>query len=204
MAGEGVALVGQSGTGKSTLLQIIALLEGPTSGEVIIDGIRTSELSDDAKTKIRRKNVGFVYQFHNLLPEFTVVENVMIPCIAAGVRRNEAKDRALALLHSVGLRPRIEYSPKRLSGGEQQRVAIARALANEPNLIIADEPTGNLDPATASLVFDLFIGLVRSKNAALLMATHNLELARRLDRSLMISNGVVRDFRGQDLSTLER
>ncbi len=189
--GESVALIGPSGCGKSTLLQIAALLETPTSGEIIINEKNALKLSDNEKTKLRRENLGFVYQFHNLLPEFTVLENVMIPQIIKGIRKSEAKRIAEELLEQVDLSHRISHFPKTLSGGEQQRVAIARALATKPKLIIADEPTGNLDPNTAKIVFDLFIKLIQENNTALFMATHNIELARKLNRTISISNGII-------------
>ena len=189
--GESVALIGPSGCGKSTLLQIAALLETPTSGEIIINGKNALKLSDNEKTKLRRENLGFVYQFHNLLPEFTALENVMIPQIIKGIEKSEAKRISKELLEQVELSHRISHFPKTLSGGEQQRVAIARALATKPKLIIADEPTGNLDPDTSEIVFDLFLKLIRENNTALFMATHNIELARKLNRTISISNGII-------------
>lgn len=191
LEGESVALIGQSGSGKSTLLQIAALLETPTSGEIIIDGKNAFELSDNEKTKLRRETLGFVYQFHNLLPEFNTLENVMIPQMIKGTKRLKAKKNAEKLLEQVGLSHRIFHFPKTLSGGEQQRVAIARALATDPKLIIADEPTGNLDPDTADVVFNLFLRLVNESKTALLMATHNIDLAYKLTRTISISNGTL-------------
>lgn len=189
--GESVALIGPSGCGKSTLLQIAALLETPTSGEIIINGKNALKLSDNEKTKLRRENLGFVYQFHNLLPEFTALENVIIPQSIKGIEKSEAKRISKELLEQVELSHRISHFPKTLSGGEQQRVAIARALATKPKLIIADEPTGNLDPDTSEIVFDLFLKLIRENNTALFMATHNIELARKLNRTISISNGII-------------
>ncbi|MDR3224464.1 MAG: ABC transporter ATP-binding protein [Holosporales bacterium] len=179
--GESVGLVGPSGIGKSTILHIAGLLDRPNSGDVIINGKVTGNLSDNERTMLRRKNIGFVYQFHNLLPEFTALENVMLPCLVDGYPRKRAMQRAEDLLNQVGLAERIHYTSKVLSGGEQQRVAIARALSNDPELIIADEPTGNLDPSTAEVIFELFTSLVRNKNTAFIMATHNVEFANRLD-----------------------
>ncbi|MDR2666757.1 MAG: ABC transporter ATP-binding protein [Holosporales bacterium] len=189
--GESVALVGQSGTGKSTLLQIVALLEKPTSGAIIINGEDATNLSDDGKTEIRRQTLGFVYQFHNLLPEFSAIENIMIPQLVKKVTKKEARKRALELLTAVNLSHRANHNPKNLSGGEQQRVAIARALANRPKLIIADEPTGNLDPYNAEVIFDIFVNLVKSNSTSLLMATHNLELAKKLGRTVYLSEGKI-------------
>ena len=187
--GEGVALVGPSGSGKSTLLQIAALLEQPTSGNVIINGLNTKGISDEERTKLRRENLGFVYQFHNLLPEFSALENVMIPQLLRKIPKKEAEQRALDLLNQVELSHRIHQSPKKLSGGEQQRVAIARALANNPTLIIADEPTGNLDPKNSEIVFDLLLNLVKKNGMSVFMATHNMDLATRLDRIVTLSDG---------------
>lgn len=186
--GQSVALVGPSGSGKSTLLQISALLETPTSGEVVICGHRvTNKSSDDVKTELRRKHLGFVYQFHNLLPEFSALENVMIPLLMRGiVSKKEAEGRAVDLLKQVGLGHRLNQSPKKLSGGEQQRVAIARALVTDPDIIIADEPTGNLDPSNAEVVFDIFLRLIKEKEMSVFMATHNLELAAKLDKTISL------------------
>ncbi|MDR0942225.1 MAG: ABC transporter ATP-binding protein [Holosporales bacterium] len=189
--GESVSLVGPSGTGKSTLLQVSALLEKPTSGEVVVHGKRTSDLSDDERTKIRRENIGFVYQFHNLLPEFSALENVMIPSLINNTPREIAKQKALDLLDKVDMSHRANHNSKTLSGGEQQRIAIARALANDPDIIIADEPTGNLDPTNAEIIFNLFLSLVKNNGASLFMATHNIEFAKRLDRLVAISNGTI-------------
>lgn len=191
--GELVALVGPSGAGKSTLLHIAGLLEYPDAGEVRIAGQSCAELSDDARTALRRTEVGFIYQFHHLLPEFSALENVMIPRMVTGVGKSAARDAATALIDSVGLSGRSTHRPARLSGGEQQRVAIARALANGPSLLLADEPTGNLDTHTADGVFELLEGLVRENGLGALVATHNLDLARRMDRILRLENGLVVD-----------
>ena len=189
--GETVALVGPSGTGKSTLLQIAALLEKPKSGEIFIDGILTTSLNNDEKTKIRRDKIGFVYQFHNLLSEFSALENVMIPQLMKNVSKNEAEKKAIKLLNSVELSHRLNHQPKKLSGGEQQRVAIARALVNDPQIIIADEPTGNLDPNTADIIFSLLLNLAKENGMSMFMATHNLGLANMLDRVVSLKNGVL-------------
>jgi lipoprotein-releasing system ATP-binding protein len=190
-AGEAVALVGPSGAGKSTLLQIAGLLERPDAGEVSIAGHACNGLADAQRTAIRRRRIGFVYQYHHLLPEFSALENVVIPQMIAGRGRREAAERGKRLLTHVGLAQRLTHRPARLSGGEQQRVAIARALANRPLLLIADEPTGNLDPHTADQVFTLLIDLVRRGCLAALIATHNYDLARRMDRVLALQDGVV-------------
>ncbi len=188
-AGEMVALVGPSGAGKSTLLHIAGLLEKPDDGEVLIDGEPCLKLSDNARTALRRRAIGFVYQYHHLLPEFSALENVILPQMIAGAGRSDAKARAAALLDSVGLTPRADHRPARLSGGEQQRAAIARGLANDPSVLLADEPTGNLDPDTADGVFAQLVGLVRSGRLAALIATHNMDLARRMDRILRLEHG---------------
>ena len=188
-AGESVALLGQSGSGKSTLLQIAALLEHPTSGSVIINGVNIRNTSEEKRTKLRRENLGFVYQFHNLLPEFSALENVLIPQLICGVKQKDAEQKAKDLLEQVELSHRIDKSPRTLSGGEQQRVAIARALANSPKLIIADEPTGNLDPKNAEIIFDLLLETVHKNEAAVLLATHNIELAKKLSRTISLNNG---------------
>ena len=190
-AGESVALLGQSGSGKSTLLQIAALLERPTSGSVTMNGINIRDMSEEKRTKIRRENLGFVYQFHNLLPEFSALENVMIPQLICGATQKDAKQRAKNLLAQVELSHRIDKSPKTLSGGEQQRVAIARALANSPKLIIADEPTGNLDPQNAEIIFNLLLEIVHKNKTAVLLATHNVELAKKLSRTVELKNGIL-------------
>lgn len=188
-SGEIVALVGPSGAGKSTLLQMIGLLDKPTSGKILIDGKNVASLHDQERTLLRRKKLGFVYQFHFLQPEFSALENVMMPLMIAGVSKGEAKARAADLLGQMGLGHRLDHRPARLSGGEQQRVAIARALANNPTILLADEPTGNLDPTTSDHVFDMLITRVRSSGIGALIATHNLELARRMDRILTLQHG---------------
>ena len=187
--GELVALVGPSGAGKSTLLHVAGLLERPDGGDVAIDGRPCGAMSDTERTLVRRKDIGFVYQFHHLMPEFSSLENVMIPQMLAGVGKRAARERARALLELVGLTERETHRPARLSGGEQQRVAIARALANRPLLLLADEPTGNLDQHTADEVFDMFSGFVREAGLAALVATHNMDLARRMDRVLRLEDG---------------
>ncbi len=187
--GELVALVGPSGSGKSTLLHIAGLLERPDAGEVVIGGQAASALDDNARTGLRRNTIGFVYQYHHLLPEFSALENVILPQMIAGVSKAEARVRAGELLALVGLSERVEHRPARLSGGEQQRVAIARGLANAPAILFADEPTGNLDPHTAESVFDLLVEMVRGAGLAALIGTHNLELAARMDRTLRLEDG---------------
>jgi lipoprotein-releasing system ATP-binding protein len=187
--GETVALVGPSGAGKSTLLHIAGLLERPDAGEVMIDGRACGRMSDSERTEIRRGHLGFVYQFHHLLPEFSALENVMLPQMIAGVARGKARERARHLLSLVGLGPRESHRPARLSGGEQQRVAIVRALANEPRVLLGDEPTGNLDQHTAEDVMRVLIEVVRTAGLAALIATHNLDLARRLDRVVGLEEG---------------
>ena len=190
-AGETVALVAPSGAGKSTLLHIAGLLERPTSGEVRIGGKACSTLADDRRTALRRTEIGFVYQFHHLLPEFSAAENIIIPQMLAGEPKYRAKTRASELLDLVGLADRASHRPAKLSGGEQQRVAIARALANLPKVLIADEPTGNLDQETADRVFDLLLQLTRDTGIAALVATHNPDLAARMDRTLTLKNGLL-------------
>ena len=189
MPGEAVPLVGPSGAGKSTLLHIAGLLEVPDGGTVTIAGRDCSRLSDIARTRIRRTEIGFVYQFHQLLPEFSALENVVLPQMILGRSRREAEVRARALLADLGLEARGEHRPAELSGGEQQRVAIARAIANGPRLLLADEPTGNLDPHTAERVFHQLVALIRESQLAALIATHNLELAQRMDRILRLEDG---------------
>ncbi|EJL57421.1 MULTISPECIES: ABC transporter ATP-binding protein [unclassified Rhizobium] len=193
-SGEIVALVAPSGTGKSTLLHVAGLLEHPDGGEVTINGHACDGLSDDKRTMIRRNEIGFVYQFHHLLPEFSAIENIMMPQMIAGLPRKEAKERAGQLLDYMRIGHRGTHRPGELSGGEQQRVAIARAVANAPSLLLADEPTGNLDPETASYVFDALEALVRQSGLAALIATHNHELAARMDRRVTIVDGKVVDF----------
>ena len=189
LPGEIVALVGPSGAGKSSLLHIAGLLEAPTSGDVVIGGQLAAAMKDDQRTAIRRETIGFVYQAHHLLPEFTALENVVIPQMIAGVKKKDAEVEATRLLTVMGLEGRISHRPAQLSGGEQQRVAIARALANHPRILLADEPTGNLDPKTAAGVFEALVKLVRSEGVAALIATHNLELAAKMDRALVLHEG---------------
>ncbi len=188
-AGEIVALVGPSGAGKSSLLHIAGLLEAPTSGEIAIEGVAVCALPDSERTRIRRDKIGFVYQAHHLLPEFDALENVVLPQMIAGKSRNQAAAEASRLLGVMGLGQRLTHRPSQLSGGEQQRVAIARALANKPRLLLADEPTGNLDPRTSGGVFDALIEITRAQGLAALIATHNYELASRMDRVLMLHQG---------------
>ncbi|PCI38557.1 MAG: ABC transporter [Rhodospirillaceae bacterium] len=187
--GEIVALVGPSGSGKSTLLQLAGLLEKPDAGEVFIVGEACSKLNDDRRTELRRKHLGFVYQYHHLLPEFSAVENIVIPQIIAGLDKKVANERSLQLLETLGLSDRVEHRPAELSGGEQQRVAIARALANAPSLLLADEPTGNLDPDTAGDVFNILLNLTRQVGLTALIATHNMALAARMDRIVRLEDG---------------
>ena len=189
--GEIVAMVGPSGAGKSTLLHIAGLLERPDSGEVRLAGQACSQLSEGKRTALRRHHLGFVYQYHHLLPEFSAVENVILPQMIAGVSRRRAKDRAMELLEVMGLAKRAEHRPGQLSGGEQQRVAICRALANGPKVLLADEPTGNLDPNTAETVFDELLKLVRANGVAAMIATHNPDLARRMDRIVRLQDGLL-------------
>ena len=193
-AGEIVALVGPSGAGKSTMLHIAGLLERPDGGAVLIGGEDCGSLSDDRRTMLRRAEIGFVYQFHHLLPEFSALENVMLPQMIAAVPRRQAREKAAGLLDQVGLAPRAGHRPARLSGGEQQRVAIARALANNPKILLGDEPTGNLDHATGESVLETLVDLVRGTGLAALIATHNLELARRLDRIVALEDGKLRSI----------
>src|SRR5437588_8868120 len=187
--GEIVALVGLAGAGKSTLLHVAGLLERPDGGAVLIEGRDCGGLPDELRTQLRRSALGFVYQFHHLLPEFSAVENVMVPQMIAGVARRTARDKAAELLERVGLAARFDHRPARLSGGEQQRVAIVRALANDPQILLADEPTGNLDHTTADGVMASLIEIVRGSGLAALIATHNLDLARRLDRTIALADG---------------
>lgn len=191
-AGEVVALVGQSGSGKTTLLQIAGLLDNPTSGEVKVSGVDCSKANDKKRTLMRQKNIGFIYQFHHLLPEFSALENVVLPQMIAGVERVKAEEKAMILLAELGLARRLDHRPARLSGGEQQRVAVARALANNPALVLADEPTGNLDPATADGVFSMFMNLAKERGQSALVATHNMELAKRMDRIVHLEGGILK------------
>jgi lipoprotein-releasing system ATP-binding protein len=190
-SGEMVALVAPSGAGKSTLLHLSGLLESPQSGEIEIIGIKTSKLGDRGRTQLRRSTVGYVYQFHHLLPEFTALENVSIPQLIAGQSQAVADKRSMELLDLLGVAPRASHRPAELSGGEQQRIAIARAAANHPKVILADEPTGNLDPETSDLVFEALRSLIRNEGAAALIATHNHDLARRADRIVTLRGGLV-------------
>ncbi len=189
MPGELVALVGPSGAGKSSLLHMAGLLETPSAGEIVIAGAAASSLSDAERTRIRRETIGFIYQAHHLLPEFSALENVMIPQLIAGKSRKVAAAEALRLLTMLELENRVTHRPSQLSGGEQQRVAIARALANKPRILLADEPTGNLDQRTASGVFDALTTMVRAEGVAALVATHNLQLAAKMDRALILHEG---------------
>jgi lipoprotein-releasing system ATP-binding protein len=189
--GEIVALVGQSGAGKSSLLHIAGLLEAPSSGEVTVEGEAASQLPERRRTEIRRNALGFVYQFHHLLPEFTAEENVAMPRRIAGASREDAAVEARRLLTLVGLGERMDHRPAQLSGGEQQRVAMARALANHPRVLLADEPTGNLDPRTADGVLDMLIGLVRAEGLSALIATHNYDLSAKMDRTLLLDKGLL-------------
>ncbi|MFZ5734280.1 MAG: ABC transporter ATP-binding protein [Pseudomonadota bacterium] len=190
-AGQSVALVAPSGSGKSTLLHIAGLLESPDSGEVYVGGTATSGLSDIERTHIRRTDIGFVYQSHRLLPEFSALENVMMPQMIRGLKRAEASRRAKEILAYLGLAERVVHRPAEMSGGEQQRVAIARAVANAPRVLLADEPTGNLDPHTADHVFQALMQLVRATRVAMLIATHNMDLAARMDRRVSLEEGHV-------------
>lgn len=192
-AGEIVALVGPSGAGKSTLLQMIGLLDKPTAGQIAIEDNIVSKLDDESLTLLRRHSIGFVYQFHFLQAEFSAEENVMIPLMIANVPKMEAKKKADKLLEQMGLGHRLNHRPARLSGGEQQRVAIARALANDPKILLADEPTGNLDPKTADEVFAMLIDRVRKAGIGALIATHNMELANKMDRVLVMQDGQLKE-----------
>lgn len=190
-SGEFVALVGASGAGKSTLLHISGLLECADQGDVIMAGVPTKDFSDIKRTKIRRSEIGFVYQFHNLLPDFTALENVIMPQLIAGVSNKKSKIRAEELLEKMGLSERIDHRPAQLSGGEQQRVAIARALANHPRLILADEPTGNLDEKTGNDVIDVLLDVSREEGISALIATHNKNIAARMDRVVSLKDGII-------------
>jgi lipoprotein-releasing system ATP-binding protein len=189
--GQSMALVAPSGAGKSTLLHIAGLLEQPDAGEVYVDQVATSRLSDAERTRIRRTEIGFVYQFHHLLMEFSAIENVVLPQMIRGLSRGEATQRASDLLGYLGLKDRLSHRPAELSGGEQQRVAIARAVANAPRILLADEPTGNLDPRTSEHVFSALTQLVQASGLAVLIATHNMEIAARMDRRVTIRDGLV-------------
>ena len=191
--GEAVALVAPSGAGKSTLLHIAGLLDSPDTGRVEISGTDMGNAGDRRRTAMRRGELGFIYQFHHLLPEFTALENILLPQLANGVPKGEAQDRARALLDRVGVGERADHRPAALSGGEQQRVAFCRALANSPSVLLADEPTGNLDPETSDRVFEVLMELVRETGLAALVATHNLDLAARMDRIVRLNGGVLTD-----------
>ena len=190
-AGEIVALLGPSGSGKSTLLQAVGLLEGGFGGSIRIDDEEVASLDNEARTRVRREKLGFIYQFHHLLPDFSAIENVVMPQLVLGTDMTAARERAAALLTDLGLGARLDHRPSRLSGGEQQRVAVARAIANQPRLILADEPTGNLDEATADVVFAQFVALVRAQQSAAIVATHNERLAERMDRVVRLHEGVL-------------
>jgi lipoprotein-releasing system ATP-binding protein len=191
--GELVAIVAPSGAGKSTLLHLSGLLERPQGGEVEVTGVPTSKLNERGRTLLRRNTIGYVYQFHHLLPEFSALENVAMPQLIAGVDKAAAEKRAMTLLDILGIAPRAQHRPAELSGGEQQRVAIARAAANRPRIILADEPTGNLDPATSDVVFEALANLIREEGAAALIATHNFDLARRANRIVTLRNGLIEE-----------
>lgn len=191
--GEALALVGQSGSGKSTLLQIAGLLDRPSSGKILLNGQDASKAGDALRTELRRDFIGFVYQYHNLLSDFSALENVMLPMLIRGTTKNEAKDRAAFLLDKVKLSHRLKHRPAEMSGGEQQRVAIARALANNPKLLLADEPTGNLDPKTSEEVFEMLLNVIHETGLSALIATHNMELAARMSRQLRLANGRIED-----------
>lgn len=192
---EIVALIGPSGSGKSTLLQIAGLLEAPTAGEIYINGEKCSDAGDVIRTSLRRDYLGFVYQYHNLLPDFDAAENVILPQLIAGVKYKEAEDKAMWLLRRLGLEEREHHRPAELSGGEQQRVAIARALANTPKLLLADEPTGNLDPNTSDNVFLTLLEVVKETGLSALIATHNIDLAHKMDREVSLKDGKLVDAR---------
>lgn len=189
--GEIVALVGPSGSGKSTLLQCVGLLDKPTSGSILLAGTPVQKMDDEMRTVVRRRKIGFVYQRHNLLADFTAVENVALPMLANGVDERNANARAMKLLRAANVAHRASHFPGEMSGGEQQRTAVARALANSPEILLADEPTGSLDPAHAVAVFDLLLNLVRDKKMAMLFVTHDMNLAARADRTITINNGIV-------------
>jgi lipoprotein-releasing system ATP-binding protein len=197
--GQAVALVGPSGAGKSTLLHIAGLLETADAGRVLVNGRDCSRLTDTERTRVRRVEMGFVYQFHQLLPEFSALENVMMPQMIRGLPREPATGRATALLKMLGLGERLDHRPAQLSGGEQQRTAIARALANAPKILLADEPTGNLDPSTSALVFRELISLIEHTGVAALIATHNMDLARCMHRILRLENGLLHEARPADV-----
>lgn len=196
--GEVVALVGPSGSGKSTLLQLAGLLEKPTKGDIYLDGQNCSKLGDALRTSLRRDYLGFVYQYHNLLADFDALENVMLPQLIAGAKYKDAEEKAKWLLKKMGLEKRFKHRPAEMSGGEQQRVAIARALANAPKLLLADEPTGNLDPKTSEVVFAELLNVVKETGLSALVATHNFELADRMDRKVKLEGGKLIDMRAKN------
>ncbi|MEP1230273.1 MAG: ABC transporter ATP-binding protein, partial [Litorimonas sp.] len=195
--GEMVGLIGPSGSGKSTLLHAAGLLEKPNAGDVYINGRECLKLQDDLRTQIRRESIGVVYQFHHLQKEFSALENVVIPQMIAGIKEKTAKAEAARLLDVMGLTPRAHHKPSQMSGGEQQRVAIARALANKPQILLADEPTGNLDPATSDAVFQSLFDLTRLENVSALVATHNMHLTKYMDRVLTVRDGLIVPFTGE-------
>ena len=199
-----VALVGQSGSGKSTLLQIAGLLDKQTSGKVFVNGKNIDKFGDDVRTSLRRDYIGFVYQYHNLLGDFSALENVMLPMIIAHKSKKEAQERAIMLLEKMHLSHRINHRPAEMSGGEQQRVAIARALANSPKLLLADEPTGNLDPNTAEEVFNSLLDIIKETGLAALIATHNMELAMRMSKQLKLKDGVLININEPILSKITK
>ncbi len=190
--GEIIALVGQSGSGKSTLLQCVGLLDKPTGGSILLDGVAASRMDEDARTIARRQKIGFVYQRHNLLSDFTALENIMLPMLANGMDENSANARAMKLMRVANVAHRASHLPGEMSGGEQQRTAVARALANNPEILLADEPTGSLDPAHANAVFELLLDLVRKNKMAMLFVTHDMNLASRADRKITIQDGIVK------------
>lgn len=189
--GEIIALVGASGSGKSTLLQCVGLLDRPSGGSILINGVPVQKMDEDMRTQIRRKKIGFVYQQHNLLSDFTALENVMLPMLANGISEDVARARAIKLLKSANVAHRASHVPGEMSGGERQRTAVARALANNPDILLADEPTGSLDPMHAGAVFDLLMELVRKNKMAMLFVTHDMNLAERADKKITITNGIV-------------
>ena len=199
-----IALVGQSGSGKSTLLQIAGLLDKQTAGKVIINGENVGKVSDDVRTSLRRDYIGFVYQYHNLLGDFSALENVMLPMLIAKKDKKEAYDRAIMLLEKMHLSHRVNHRPAEMSGGEQQRVAIARALANSPKLLLADEPTGNLDPNTAEEVFSSLIDIIKETGLAALIATHNMDLASRMNKQYKLKDGVLININEPILSKITK
>ena len=195
LPGEVIALLGPSGSGKSTILQIAGLLDKPSGGEIVLDGVKCPKAGDSLRTSLRRDYLGFVYQYHNLLADFDALENVMLPQLIAGVKFYTAREKSKWLLAKLGLERRLKHRPSELSGGEQQRVAIARALANSPKLLLADEPTGNLDPKTAETVFAELVAIVKETKLSALIATHNFELAGRMDRKVRLEDGLLKDMR---------